>query len=268
MRIVCHRCGMILLLLFILLSASACFQNANVQQNTGLQLAPANTATSEATAIAVVNSPESLPVLLKTATPEFNQATAAEEKATLVPQLSAAQLEATHIVIQATREAKRLETTVTSTPEPAVAKDDTPADDSLIRVFEPEEDTNELLENSCIHIVQNGDTLYRIAQTYNTTVNTLVTLNSIPNSDVISVGQQIYVPNCGTQLIEEQGDQAIASALAVEVEQIIHVVQEGEGLFDIALRYGVTVTSIAQANDIQDINTVYLGQELLIPAAR
>lgn len=267
MRIVCNRCGIILLLLLILLAASACFQNANVKQNTGLQLAPATTATGEVTAIAELNTPESIPVLVNSPTPELIQETTSEAQATSVTQLSAAQIEATSIVIQATIDAEQLEATPTSTPETVREEDVSSTDESLIRVFEPEDETIDLPENSCIHIVQNGDTLYSIAQTYNTTVTTLVTLNSIPNSDVISVGQQIYVPNCGTQLIEIQDDQTGASALAAEVEKIIHVIQEGEGLFDIALRYGVTVTSIAQANNIQDINTVYLGQELVIPSA-
>lgn len=269
MRIVCNQCGIILLLLLILLTASACFQNANVKQNTGLQLAPATTATSEVTAIAELNTPEAIPVLNNSATPELIQETTLGAQATSVTQLSAAQIEATNIVIQATKDAEpeQLEATPTSTPETVIEEDVSSADESLIQVFEPEDETIDLSENSCIHIVQNGDTLYSIAQTYNTTVTTLVTLNSIPNSDVISVGQQIYVPNCGTQLIENQDDPTGASALAVEVEEIIHVIQEGEGLFDIALRYGVTVTSIAQANNIQDINTVYLGQELIIPSA-
>ena len=267
MRIVCNRCGMILLLLLILLATSACFQNANVQQNTGLQLAPVSTATIETTVIAEHNTPEAIPVLDNSATPESIQRATSEVQSTPIPQLSAAQIEATNIVKEATIDAEQLETNVTVIQETVSEEDLSSSDESLIRVFEPENEALDPPDNSCIHIVQNGDTLYRIAQTYNTTVTTLVTMNNIPNSDVISVGQQIYVPNCGTQLIENQDDQTIASALAVGVEEIIHVIQEGEGLFDIALRYGVTVTSIAQANNIQDINTVYLGQELIIPSA-
>ncbi len=45
----------------------------------------------------------------------------------------------------------------------------------------------------------------------------------------------------------------------------VHVVQPGENLFRIALRYGTTVETIAQANGIINPNFIYVGQELIIP---
>lgn len=44
-----------------------------------------------------------------------------------------------------------------------------------------------------------------------------------------------------------------------------HVVQVGENLFRIALRYGVTVESIAQLNGITNPALIYVGQSLRIP---
>ena len=49
--------------------------------------------------------------------------------------------------------------------------------------------------------------------------------------------------------------------------QTVHVVQAGENLFRISLRYGVTVASIQQANNIANVNLIYVGQRLTIPAA-
>lgn len=45
----------------------------------------------------------------------------------------------------------------------------------------------------------------------------------------------------------------------------IHIVQPGENLFRIALRYGIMVEAMAAANGILNVNLVYPGQELLIP---
>ena len=142
-------------------------------------------------------------------------------------------------------------------------------EEGIVKVYKPNESSGPQSQpaDSCIYIVRDGDTLYSIARQYNTTVTTLVTLNRIANSDVISVGQQITIPSCGTELAEETGETETAGALVVAAPEITHVVQEGEGLFDIALRYGVTVTSIANANGISDINTVFLGQVLIIPAS-
>jgi len=46
----------------------------------------------------------------------------------------------------------------------------------------------------------------------------------------------------------------------------IHIVQRGETLNRIALRYGTTVQAIATANNIANVNRIYAGQRLTIPA--
>jgi LysM repeat protein len=45
----------------------------------------------------------------------------------------------------------------------------------------------------------------------------------------------------------------------------VYVVREGNTLSTIAQAYGVTVDAIVEANDIQDPNAIYTGQELTIP---
>ena len=48
--------------------------------------------------------------------------------------------------------------------------------------------------------------------------------------------------------------------------QTIHVVQPGENLFRISLRYGVTVSALKAANGLPN-DLVYVGQQLVIPTA-
>jgi len=48
-------------------------------------------------------------------------------------------------------------------------------------------------------------------------------------------------------------------------EDGIHVVQAGDTLFNLALRYGVTVDEIAAANGLTDVDTLDVGQEVKIP---
>ena len=50
-----------------------------------------------------------------------------------------------------------------------------------------------------------------------------------------------------------------------QTQQIIHVVQPGENLFRIALRYGTTVDAIVAANGLTNAQTIYVGQRLVIP---
>ncbi|MEZ4668980.1 MAG: LysM peptidoglycan-binding domain-containing protein [Anaerolineae bacterium] len=45
----------------------------------------------------------------------------------------------------------------------------------------------------------------------------------------------------------------------------VHVVQPGENLFRISLKYNVSMASIASTNGISNINLIYVGQRLTIP---
>jgi lipoprotein-anchoring transpeptidase ErfK/SrfK len=60
----------------------------------------------------------------------------------------------------------------------------------------------------------------------------------------------------------------LAPALPVSASgSIVHVVQPGENLFRIALRYGTTYSSLATANGIANPNRIYVGQRLVIPGS-
>jgi LysM repeat protein len=48
-------------------------------------------------------------------------------------------------------------------------------------------------------------------------------------------------------------------------ETQIHVVQQGENLFRIAERYGVTMQAIVEQNHLADPDRIYVGQTLVIP---
>ena len=48
---------------------------------------------------------------------------------------------------------------------------------------------------------------------------------------------------------------------------VTHVVQRGQNLFRISLRYGVSMSAIAKANNLANVNRIYAGQSLIIPCA-
>ena len=79
----------------------------------------------------------------------------------------------------------------------------------------------------------------------------LVALNNIINPDLLTTGQTLVVPG---------------GASAGSSEPITHVVQPGEMLSAIASRYGVSMWAIAEANDLTNINFIWVGQRLVIPA--
>jgi LysM repeat protein len=101
-------------------------------------------------------------------------------------------------------------------------------------------------KGSIVHVVQRGETLYSIARRYGVSVQTIANTNGITNPNRIYVGQRLVIP-------------------AGRPSGTVHVVQAGETLLQIALRYGVDAWAIARANGIANLNHIYVGQRLVIP---
>lgn len=58
----------------------------------------------------------------------------------------------------------------------------------------------------------------------------------------------------------------IYSPKGVQAEcNVYHTVQAGQNLFRISLRYGVSLSALAAANGIGNVNLIYVGQRLYIP---
>jgi len=106
------------------------------------------------------------------------------------------------------------------------------------------------VEGMIIHVVERGETLFIIAARYGTTVEAIVQANAIANPNLIYVGQRLIIPTQGS--VAPEGS---------------YVVRLGDTLSNIALRFGTTVSAIAQANNISNPSLIYPGQRLIIPSA-
>ena len=106
------------------------------------------------------------------------------------------------------------------------------------------------------HIVQPGENLFRIALRYGKTVEQLAQVNGITNPARIYVGQKLTIP--GT---DGDGETPPPSGDGVTT----HVVQPGENLFRIALRYNYDYFYLARYNGISNPATIYPGQVIKIP---
>ncbi|MDE3089287.1 MAG: LysM peptidoglycan-binding domain-containing protein [Chloroflexota bacterium] len=104
------------------------------------------------------------------------------------------------------------------------------------------------------YTVQSGDTLFAIAQRYHTTVAALKQLNGLGSSDVIQVGQRLIVPS------------AADSNAPAASGNTSYIVQPGDTLYRIALRYGTTLRALSDLNGIPNPNLISVGEGLTIPA--
>ncbi|MBE6152661.1 MAG: LysM peptidoglycan-binding domain-containing protein [Firmicutes bacterium] len=102
--------------------------------------------------------------------------------------------------------------------------------------------------NYIIYVVKSGDSLYRIAQQYNTTVDTIKSFNNL-TSNILNIGQQLLIP---------------INEIENETPGITYTVKSGDSLWSIAKRYNTTVDEIKNLNNLTS-NILSIGQQLLIP---
>ena len=107
-----------------------------------------------------------------------------------------------------------------------------------------------------IYIVSHGDTLRSLAAVFNTTIDTLLSLNpGIFNANLIYEGQRLNIPaNGGTPTTPPPTGSAV------------YVVQRGDTLKKIAGRLGIDLEMLVKANpQVFNINLIYVGRKLNLP---
>jgi LysM repeat protein len=106
------------------------------------------------------------------------------------------------------------------------------------------------------HVVQPGENMFRIALRYGTTVEAIAQANGIANPRLIYVGQELTIPSTSGQPAQPAQPSPGGNT---------YVVQPGDNLFRIALRYNMSHVTLAQYNGIAYPYYVYVGQIIRIP---
>ncbi len=96
------------------------------------------------------------------------------------------------------------------------------------------------------YTVQEGDSLWKIARRYGTTVDAIKSLNGL-TGDLLNVGQVLQIP------VSQTG------------QNIRYTVRAGDSLWLIAQRYNTTVDAIKKLNNLTS-DILNIGQVLQIPA--
>jgi LysM repeat protein len=152
--------------------------------------------------------------------------------------------------------AEEAQPTETPTPSPAAPTSTPTPSTTAVPTFTPSPATSTptpVAAGETTHTVQPGENLFRIALRYNTTVEAIASANGIANPALIYVGQQLTISSSGGQ------------QPAPAPGGTTYVVQPGDNLFRIALRYNMSYITLAQYNNIANPASIYVGQVIHIP---
>ncbi len=107
-------------------------------------------------------------------------------------------------------------------------------------------------EATQVHVVQPGETLFAIARRYGTTVDALRQRNGL-RGDALAVGQRLTVAGAAQPVapvvLPTAGRPYDVTQTTVGDDQV-HTVVRGETLYDIAARYGTTVSRLLAVNTL------------------
>lgn len=94
-----------------------------------------------------------------------------------------------------------------------------------------------------IHVVQQGDTVTQLANTYLTSPDAIIAANELDFPDDLVVGQALVIPIVGQ----------------------FYFVQPGDSLYSIAQQFNINVQELAQINNISQEMTLPVGLRIYIP---
>ena len=101
------------------------------------------------------------------------------------------------------------------------------------------------------YIIKPGDTFYRIAMQYNTTVAALIAANPTVNPNYLMIGQQICIPSNDGHVHCPNGTH--------------YTVRYGDTLYSIARQFNVSMADLMEANPGINPYMLYPGQIICIP---
>lgn len=122
--------------------------------------------------------------------------------------------------------------------------------------------------------VQPGETLYSLSRTHGVSVAAIAAANGLTQTSTLNIGQRLVIPAEGTTaglgeaplgVINETQTAPAQTAGQPAANNGAHVVQTGETLYSISMRYGISVNNLASANGLTAGDVVRVGQQLVIP---
>ena len=103
-----------------------------------------------------------------------------------------------------------------------------------------------------IHIVNVGDTLTSISKLYSINKELIIKLNNLRDEDYIYVGQNLKISE--TSQIPKNNKH----------QKIFHIVQKGDSLTEISVKYGLDLKYLIEINNLKDHDSIDVGSKVFL----
>ena len=137
------------------------------------------------------------------------------------------------------------------------------------------------------YVVKRGDSVSKLANKYGVSIRAIASKNKLADVDKLRIGQVLKIPrpkprpkakpskvagksqssadSSGSQGSTGSSGSQSSTGRSGYSSKRYHKISRGESLSQIAKQYGLSIEEIAQANDLEDIDTIIIGEKLLIP---
>ena len=120
-----------------------------------------------------------------------------------------------------------------------------------------------------LYIVQRGDTLFKIAATFGSSVEAFTQVNNLSNPSLIFVGQQLQVPLAPAPAARPPLPSYVEPVLNVARGSVLtHRVSQGESLSQIAAEFELALDDLVEHNEIENASLLHVGQVIEIPGLK
>ena len=99
-----------------------------------------------------------------------------------------------------------------------------------------------------IYTIKKGDTLYSIANEFDTTPADIIQSNNL-TSTILSIGQKLNIPS------------------KIQDEKNTYIVNKGDTLYNIAKKFNADINKIKEINNLSN-DILSIGQQLIIPSSQ
>ncbi|NUM57790.1 MAG: LysM peptidoglycan-binding domain-containing protein [Bdellovibrionaceae bacterium] len=118
------------------------------------------------------------------------------------------------------------------------------------------------------YIVQNGDSLFSIAQKYNTTVGELKKINQIKRGKSLRAGVKLKLPSDevekGNKVPDESAKNTTGSSQKKVKTTRFHIVKRGDSLKKISMKYDINLSKLKKINRLDKSAKLIVGQRITL----